>query len=98
MSLTQTATADTAHASRYLQQLCKHWAHRFEVAFDPAHGRIDMGEGVVIVLDASSDKLVSQLTVPAERADKMREVLENHIRRFAHREPELAFAWTGEGL
>ena len=24
----------TAHASRYLQQLCKHWAHNLTVTFD----------------------------------------------------------------
>lgn len=44
MSLDHRSRADvpTAHASRYLQQLCKHWAHRFEVTFDPHQGRIDL--------------------------------------------------------
>jgi hypothetical protein len=91
----QHATAATAHASRYLQQLCKHWSHRFEVAFDPTAGRIDMGEGVVVSLRATPDTIEVDLTTPLERAEKMREVIENHIRRFAHREPELAFVWSG---
>ena len=25
----------TKHASRYLQQLCKHWSHKFTVEFSP---------------------------------------------------------------
>ena len=28
------ATVPTAHASRYLQQLCKHWSHKLPVEFD----------------------------------------------------------------
>ncbi len=35
----------TAYASRYLQQLCKHWAHKFPVEFDPNHGTIDLSHG-----------------------------------------------------
>ncbi|TIT63197.1 MAG: DUF2218 domain-containing protein, partial [Mesorhizobium sp.] len=35
---TSHANVTTAHASRYLQQLCKHWAHKFPVEFDPNHG------------------------------------------------------------
>lgn len=94
MSVSQHATAATAHASRYLQQLCKHWSHRFAVTFDPTSGRIDMGDGVVVVLAATPDQIAVDLTTPPERAEKMREVVENHIRRFAHREPGLAFEWT----
>ena len=28
------AQVRTEHASRYLQQLCKHWSHKFAVTFD----------------------------------------------------------------
>jgi len=34
------ATVPTASASRYLQQLCKHWSHKFAVEFTPEHGTI----------------------------------------------------------
>ncbi len=30
----------TAHASRYLQQLCKHWSHKFSVSFDERQGKV----------------------------------------------------------
>ena len=92
-TVVQHAVADTAHASRYLQQLCKHWAHRFTVAFDPNQGRIDLGDGVICVLAATPERLTVELTSPAETADRMREVVETHLRRFAHREPDLLFQW-----
>ena len=34
------AQVPTANASRYLQQLCKHWQHNLEVTFTPEHGTI----------------------------------------------------------
>ena len=34
------ATIPTVSASRYLQQLCKHWSHKFAVNFTPQHGTI----------------------------------------------------------
>ena len=37
MPASETAIA-TASASRYLQQLCKHWSHKFAVQFTPQHG------------------------------------------------------------
>ena len=30
------ATIPTTAASRYLQQLCKHWSHKFAVEFTPS--------------------------------------------------------------
>ena len=33
-------TVTTASASRYLQQLCKHWSHKFSVEFTPERGII----------------------------------------------------------
>lgn len=36
VQLTLLAEVPTENGSRYLQQLRKHWSHRFEVAFDAA--------------------------------------------------------------
>lgn len=33
-----TARLETANASKYLQQLCKHFAHKVEVRFDETEG------------------------------------------------------------
>lgn len=90
---TQSAcTVPTAHASRYLQQLCKHWMHKFDVAFDPNHGRIIMPENRTVTLDATPDALLVTLDAPADTAAHMRQIVESHIARFAFRE-DLVFAW-----
>lgn len=86
----------TTQGSRYLQQLCKHWAHKFRVEFTPARGEIDFGDGRSCLLEAAEDALSLRATVP-EGADAARfeEVIAEHIRRFAFRE-DLAFAWDRE--
>lgn len=90
----------TAHASKYLQQLCKHWSHRFAVTFDARAGRIDFGEfgdGVVLHLTARPSDLRLLLEAPRpEGLDRFEAVVANHLKRFAFRE-ELAFVWTRPG-
>lgn len=84
------AIVPTEHASRYLQQLCKHWGHKFTVEFTPHKGRIDLGEGRIV--DMSADD--KALTVDVEAADisRLEQVVADHIVRFAFRE-ELHFDW-----
>ncbi|MGX9116439.1 DUF2218 domain-containing protein [Mesorhizobium sp. BHbsci] len=82
----------TEHASRYLQQLCKHWAHKFPVEFDPNHGTIDLSLGRA-ALDADAAAL--HIAVTADEAgslERLETVVADHIKRFAFRE-ELIFDW-----
>ena len=90
---TSTALVGTTHGSRYLQQLCKHWSHRFDVRFDPAQGEIDFGggEGVGLVAEAQGLRLMVQAEDPAALPELERVVVD-HLQRFAFRE-ELDFAW-----
>lgn len=88
------ATIPTDNAARYMTQLCKHWSHRFTVAFDDKAGRIELPLGACtltagpaaldIVLDAADEPGLA----------KMEDVVAEHLNRFAFREGELAFAWT----
>lgn len=90
------AEVPTEHASRYLQQLCKHWAHKFNVAFDPRHGTIDL-PAARVALDAADDRLVVAVTTDDPTTlDRTEGVVAEHIRRFAFRE-DLVFDWTREG-
>jgi hypothetical protein len=86
------AEVPTAHASRYLQQLAKHWAHKFPVEFTPEAGRIDLPMGVCR-MTASDNSLRVDLD-GAEDADmaRFRQVVAEHLQRFGHRET-LAFDW-----
>ena len=86
-----TTRVPTAHASRYLQQLCKHWSHKYPVEFTPEHGRIEMSVAV-LVLDADAERLTLQLTAPEQDLERMEGVVERHLERFAFKE-ELKFDW-----
>ncbi len=95
MVATSTAQVATASASRYLQQLCKHWAHKLEVAFDPTNGTIGFPNGTQITLDADESGLTSRIEAPdAETLDRMKIVLAEHLDRFAFREAPLPFVWS----
>jgi hypothetical protein len=89
---TSHADVATEHASRYLQQLCKHWAHKFPVEFDPSHGVIDLSLGRT-VMDADPTALHIAVTVDeAGSLERLESVVADHIKRFAFRE-ELTFDW-----
>lgn len=92
-----TANITTESASRYLQQLCKHWGHRFAVTFDPSKGSIDFGSGQSVDLSASDTAL--SVTVHDEkdaRLPELEQVVADHLRRFAFRET-LEFDWSRQG-
>lgn len=83
----------TLSGSKYLQQLCKHWSHKFAVEFDSQQGRIPFPEDQLITLQAEADHLL--VTITAENAEdlpRLETVLANHLVRFAFRE-ELVFDW-----
>ncbi|WP_375270679.1 DUF2218 domain-containing protein [Sphingomonas sp.] len=88
------ARVPTASASRYLQQLAKHWSHKMEVSYSEQEGRIAFPNGSVLKMRADSDTLDVMLTVPdGEDAARMQEVVSSHLDRFAFRETPLTFDW-----
>lgn len=91
--MTIQALVPTAGASRYLQQLCKHWGHKFTVDFTPDAGRIAFPMGPITMV-ASADTLTVRLDpVPDADVAKFQQVVADHLNRFAHREGELVFDW-----
>ena len=85
------ARVSTLHASRYLQQLCKHWGHKHPVVCAPENGRIEMSAGVLL-MDADADGLRLHLAAGAQELERMQGVVADHLQRFAVRET-LAFDW-----
>ncbi|WP_368517038.1 DUF2218 domain-containing protein [Rhizobium sp.] len=84
----------TDHASRYLQQLCKHWSHRFSVEFDAAVGKVPFSAETFLDLAAEPGTLVMTLTVEKpEDLERTQNVVADHLKRFAFRE-ELDVSWT----
>lgn len=89
----ETGRAATASASRYLQQLAKHWAHNNEVTFDSQSADIAL-RGNRVEMGAEHDALVVTLTTgPDGDPVRLRQVFEDHINRFAFREAPLPFEW-----
>ena len=90
---TSHADVKTEHATSYLRQLCRHWAHRFPVEFDDHKGTIELPQ-TNCELKASPEVLLVRLTLRDDAdQDRMEKVVEEHLQRFGFRET-LAFTWT----
>ena len=89
-----TARVPTANSGRYLRQLCKHWAHKLDVAFTAEEGTVRFPEAVA-VMRAEPEALVVTIE-GAETAvvDRMKAVVSSHLDRFAFKEAPLAFDWS----
>lgn len=92
MHLSQTVVR-TEHASLYLQQLCKHWSHKFSVDFDPHKGRVPFSDTAEVTFAADDAGLTMTLSVadPSQQ-QRMQDVVADHLKRFAFRE-ELDIVW-----
>jgi hypothetical protein len=88
-----TGTLTSARASQYLQQLCKHFAHKTEVVFDAHQGQIALRTGPVS-LAATADQLIATVTAPdLETLPQARHVIDKHLAIFAHREGFETLDW-----
>lgn len=83
----------TPHASKYLQQLCKHFSHKIEVSFDAETGRIPFSLGTA-ELTASPDRLqVRFADVEDEKRTDAKFVIDKHLEKFAFREGFTTMVW-----
>ena len=86
------AEVATVSASRYLQQLCKHFGHKVEASFDAKTGIVRFSIGDCRLL-AESEVLRLALDAPdAEKLLQLQDVVASHLVRFAFREP-LVVEW-----
>lgn len=100
---TATASVPTASASRYLQQLCKHWQHNLTVEFTADHGTVvfpkdargaDHPGDALVTFDAGEAALAVRIDATSpEQLDGLKGAVARHLDRFAFREAPLAFDW-----
>ena len=88
------ALVPTEHASKYLQQLCKHWSHRLEVAFDTMQGTVKFPEAVATMSAREGGLEVTVESAAAETVERLKGVVSTHLDRFAFREAPLTFEWV----
>ena len=80
------AAMKTEKASRYLQQLCKHFAHKVKSEFDEVAGRVEFPPGLCHM--TAKDHTLSFYCQSSQLQGVMimRSVIENHLEQFAWRE------------
>ena len=88
------ALVPTEHASKYLQQLCKHWSHRLEVTFGPTHGTVKLAEAVATMNAREGGLEVVVEADASETVERLKGVVSSHLDRFAFREAPLSFDWV----
>ncbi|RYD64804.1 MAG: DUF2218 domain-containing protein [Sphingomonadales bacterium] len=98
-----TALVPTENASRYLQQLCKHWSHNLQVEFTPENGTVifpkdargaDHPGDAVVTFNVAETGL--EVRIDASSTDQLaglQGAVARHLDRFAFREAPLAFDW-----
>lgn len=100
---TASALVPTENASRYLQQLCKHWAHNLQVEFTPENGTVifpkdargaDYPGDAVVTFNAVEGGLDLRIDASSsEQLDGLKDVVQRHLDRFAFRQGELQYDW-----
>ena len=92
--MTSTGFAATASADRYVQQLIKHWSHKMACVYADGVGVVPFSDVARATLTARADGVTIDLVAPTPEDDqRLREVIERHIDRFAFREAPLTYRW-----
>lgn len=103
MTVSSTAMVPTTSGSKYLQQLCKHWAHNLAVDFTAERGTVTFphdargaswkGNGVATMI-ARADVLECRIDASEpDQLEGLKGALARHLDRFAFREAPLNFDW-----
>ncbi len=85
---------DTENASKYLQQMCKHFAHKVPVTFDASSGTVALPQGACR-LEADAATLRIEVTADdLASLETARRIIDSHLARFAFREDFSTMAWS----
>ena len=86
------ATIETENASKYLQQMCKHFAHKVSVEFTSERARIDLPPGLCVGVANDAELSFFCRSVESKSIKVMQSILGQHLVKFAWRE-ELDIFW-----
>jgi uncharacterized protein len=81
------ARVTTERATIYLQQLCKHFAHKLPVEFSPEQGVIPFSVGICRLAAADDILTLKAEAEDAERLVQLQDIVTRHLLRFAFRDP-----------
>lgn len=91
---TTTGYYKTENASKYMQQLCKHFGHKIEVSCDTEKGwaAFEMGTAYMTA-DAEGLTVTCDVQDPGS-LPAVHSVIDRHLERFAFRETVKTMTWT----
>jgi hypothetical protein len=87
------ATVSTTSGGKYVQQLCKHWAHKLPVQLDGDQGVVTFDRATATM---KADANAIKVTIRGEdrnTVDRLKDVVAQHLDRFAFREA-LTYDWS----
>jgi len=87
-------SVNTLSGSKYLQRLCKHWGHKFEVEFSDNRGEVRFPSAIATIEASANALFVTIETDDLASVEKLKEAVVNHLNRFAFREAPLAYEWS----
>ncbi len=87
------AVVATESGWKYLQQLCKHWAHKLDVELTEQKGVVKFAEATAVMTSDAKALTVEIEAVSDEILERMKGVVSSHLDRFAFREAPLPFDW-----
>jgi hypothetical protein len=89
-----TARFETGNGQKYLEQMCKHFAHKVEVIEADGHAECRFSCGIG-KLEAGRDALLLRVSAGSEAEfAETRAVMEDHLLRFAFKEKPEPLLWT----
>lgn len=88
-----TSIFETERASRYLQAMCRHFAHKVPVNYDASAGTADMPFGSLKMQAAGNTLRFDVEAADPQSLDRLKYVVEAHIVRFAFREKLEKLSW-----
>ncbi|MCG8492182.1 MAG: DUF2218 domain-containing protein [Sneathiellales bacterium] len=83
---------ETEHASKYLNQLCKHFAHKVEVEYDDVKAHVSFIPGPCKMLSKDGLLIVEGQSELDQGLLIIQSIIDQHIKKFAWRE-ELSLDW-----
>ncbi|WP_170763281.1 DUF2218 domain-containing protein [Ruegeria lacuscaerulensis] len=86
--LTSTARVALSPASRYLQQLAQHFAHKVDVEQTKATAKVTLSYGYFELSTEGEDTLIMRTFADTdEHLKRLEHVAASHLERFAFRDP-----------
>lgn len=91
---TTTGYLKTENASKYLQQLCKHFGHKIEVSYDSNKGWAAFEMGTAHMIANTTGLTVTCDVDDAKGIEVVHHVIDSHLKKFAFREAVNTMDWT----